>query len=126
MKMKLQHRFVEFVPEEKEDGILYISMEHGTAIHKCVCGCGNDVVTPLSPVGWQLTYDGEAISLNPSIGNWYFPCQTHYWIKENKVIFARRWDKEEINKLQKTETIKRKFFFQKKEKTNKKKKDKKD
>ena len=47
--MKLQHKFVEFIPEVLEDGILYISLTYCTAIHKCVCGCNNEVVTPFSP-----------------------------------------------------------------------------
>lgn len=95
MKM-LQHRFVEFIPEILEDGVLYISMEYCTAIHKCVCGCGNKVVTPISPTGWQLEFDGKSISLSPSIGNWNFDCQSHYWIKKNEIQHARKWDQYEI------------------------------
>ncbi|WP_318271273.1 hypothetical protein [Sphingobacterium cellulitidis] len=47
----LQHKFVEFMPEKVEEGVLYVSIEYCTAIHKCVCGCGHEVVTPLSPTG---------------------------------------------------------------------------
>ncbi len=79
----LQHKFVEFIPDRIEDGLLYISVQYCTAIHKCVCGCGNEVVTPLSPTDWRLTFDGISISLYPSIGNWNFDCQSHYWIKNN-------------------------------------------
>ena len=92
----LQHRFVEFIPEILEDGVLYISMEYCTAIHKCVCGCGNKVVTPISPTGWQLEFDGKSISLSPSIGNWNFDCQSHYWIKKNEIQHAKKWDQYEI------------------------------
>ena len=95
MKM-LQHRFVEFIPETLEDGVLYVSMEYCTAIHKCVCGCGNKVVTPISPTGWQLEFDGKSISLSPSIGNWNFDCQSHYWIKKNEIQHAKKWDQYEI------------------------------
>lgn len=95
MKM-LQHRFVEFIPEILEDGVLYVSMEYCTAIHKCVCGCGNKVVTPISPTGWQLEFDGKSISLSPSIGNWNFDCQSHYWIKKNEIQHAKKWDQYEI------------------------------
>jgi hypothetical protein len=93
---KLPHRFVEFIPEVIEEGILYVSMEHSTVIHKCCCGCGNDVVTPLSPTEWELTYDGTTITLNPSIGNWGFRCQSHYWIRRSSVIWAGRWSKKRI------------------------------
>jgi len=34
------------------------------------------VVTPLSPTGWSLIFDGETVSLYPSIGNWNFPCRS--------------------------------------------------
>jgi len=93
---KLAHRFVEFIPEAVDEGVLYVSMEYATAIHKCCCGCGNEVVTPLSPVDWTLIYDGTAITLHPSIGNWGFACQSHYWIRGDSVIWAGRWSKRRI------------------------------
>ena len=37
---------------------------------RCCCGCGEEVVTPFSPAQWQMSFDGEAVSLHPSIGNW--------------------------------------------------------
>lgn len=94
--MILQHKFVDFIPYIIEDGVLYISIKYCTAIHKCVCGCGNEVVTPLSPTDWRLTFDGKTISLSPSIGNWNFECQSHYWITKNTIRYAAKWDKEEI------------------------------
>ena len=92
----MQHRFVETIPDAVEDGVLYISLKYCTAIHKCVCGCGNEVVTPISPTDWKLIFDGKTVSLSPSIGNWSFNCQSHYWIKRNEIVYAREWDKEEI------------------------------
>lgn len=92
----LQHKFVEFIPDYIEDGILYISIQYCTAIHKCVCGCGNEVVTPLSPTDWKLTFDGETVSLYPSIGNWNFDCQSHYWIKKSIIEHATSWTQKEI------------------------------
>ncbi len=92
--MKLSHEFVKNIPEKIDDGIIYISMEYATAIHKCCCGCGNEVITPLSPTDWKLIFDGESISLYPSIGNWNFDCKSHYWIKNNKIKWARQWTEE--------------------------------
>ncbi len=94
---RLQHRFVEFIPDELEDGVLYVAMEHGTAIHRCCCGCGHEVVTPLSPTDWQLTYNGRSATLHPSIGNWGFPCHSHYWIRENGVSWSERWSSARID-----------------------------
>lgn len=92
----LTHQFVENVPDELEDRVLYVSMLYATVIHLCVCGCRREVVTPLSPAEWQLTFDGETISLSPSVGNWNFPCQSHYWIRRNRVRWASPWTAQEI------------------------------
>jgi hypothetical protein len=109
--MKLQHRFVKFIPEVIEPGILYISPEYCTVIHKCVCGCGNDVVTPLSPTDWELTFDGETISLSPSIGNWGFECQSHYWIIRSEINFSRKWNKDEIETGRKKDQRNKNIFY---------------
>ena len=47
-----------------------------------------EVVTPLNPAKWRLTERGGAVSLHPSVGNWSFPCQSHYWIDGNRVRWA--------------------------------------
>ena len=71
-------------------------MPYVTIMHKCCCGCGQVTVTPLSPTDWKLLYDGETISLYPSIGNWSFDCQSHYWIRRSEVVWASRWTQEQI------------------------------
>lgn len=109
--MILQHKFIELLPPGMEEGVLYISMEYCSAIHKCVCGCGNKVVTPISPTEWELTFDGKSVSLYPSIGNWHFECKSHYWITKNKVKFARMWsDKEIAEGKKKEEKLKEKYY----------------
>jgi len=107
----LQHKFVDYIPDAIEDGVLYISIKYCTAIHKCPCGCDNEVVTPISPTDWKLTFDGKTISLSPSIGNWNFKCQSHYWIKRNEIIYAPRWDKEEIRAGRKKDKKREKRFY---------------
>lgn len=92
----LTHQFVEFVPDHLEEGKIYISLEYATVAHKCCCGCGKEVVTTLSPTDWKLIFDGRSVTLDPSIGNWSFPCQSHYWIRNNAVQWAPRWSKEWI------------------------------
>lgn len=95
---KVAHEFVEFIPEELRDGTIYVSIPYATAVHKCCCGCGQKVVTPITPTDWRLTFDGETISLDPSIGSWNLPCESHYWIIRNKVQWAGRWSKERIDR----------------------------
>lgn len=94
--MKLKHEFVEFIPEQLDNGIIYISIPYATASHKCPCGCGNEVVTPLTPTDWSLFFDGVSIGLDPSVGNWSFDCKSHYWIKKNRVVWAKKWSDEMI------------------------------
>ena len=85
---KLQPVFVDFIPEILEEGFIYISKRYFTAAHLCCCGCGLEVITPLNPAKWQLTEKNGVVSLYPSIGNWSFPCQSHYWIRNNGIDWA--------------------------------------
>lgn len=96
---KIRPEFVTFAPKELNPGVVYISMEYRTVLHMCCCGCGNKVVTPLAPGRWHLIYDGETISLRPSIGNWSFSCQSHYWINSNEIVWARQFTKSEIESV---------------------------
>ena len=86
-KNKVQPLFVKYIPTNLKPGILYISLECNIAVHLCACGCGREVVTPLAPEEWKLTFDGKRASLYPSIGNYNFSCQSHYFIKKNKVVW---------------------------------------
>ncbi len=92
----LAHQFVRSIPNELEERTLYVSTDYATVAHKCYCGCGREVVTPLSPTDWELTYDGESISLSPSIGNWGFECRSHCWIIKGTVRWAGQWSTEQI------------------------------
>jgi len=115
----LQHRFVEFIPETVEEGILYITMEYRTAVHKCICGCGNEVITPFSPTDWHLRFYGDSISIFPSIGSWGFKCRSHYWITKNRIEHAGSWDDKEVQQGRKADKEnKQKFYGQKPEQPN--------
>jgi Family of unknown function (DUF6527) len=93
----IRPKFVTSFPSAMEDGVLYISEEYETAGHKCCCGCGEKVMTPLHPAKWRLTKSTNgAVSLYPSIGNWKFSCQSHYWIRDNRVIPAGMLSKQRI------------------------------
>ncbi len=87
--MKINHKFVDNIPEFLEKNTIYVSIKYSTSIHSCCCGCGNEVVTPLSRNDWKLTFDGESVSLYPSIGNWNFPCKSHYWINQDQIQWER-------------------------------------
>jgi hypothetical protein len=93
---KLEHSFVQNLPDVLKPGVLYVSMEFATAAHLCCCGCGEEVVTPFSPAQWRLTFDGETVSLDPSVGNWLQRCRSHYVIRGSRVIEVGQWSDEEI------------------------------
>ena len=88
---------VEFMPATLEPGVLYVSTRFKTAAHLCACGCGTKVVTSLKPGGWSLTRTrGGVASLEPSVGNFNLPCQSHYWIRGGKITWDRPWTPEQI------------------------------
>lgn len=92
----LEHHFVRNVPRELDPGVLYISMDYATAVHSCCCGCGERVVTPFTPTDWSMTFDGESISLNPSVGNWNQKCRSHYVIQRSRVLEAGPWSEAQV------------------------------
>lgn len=110
----LKHEFVESLPRELEEGRIYISVPFATVGHKCCCGCGKEVITPLSPTDWELTFDGETVSLDPSIGNWSFPCRSHYWIIRNSVRWARPWSQKQIQRSRSHDRAAKAAFFTRK------------
>lgn len=88
--------YVDVIPAIVDDGVLYISTSYGTAVHKCCCGCEREVVTPLGPTDWSVTVDSGAVTVHPSIGNWSFPCKSHYWIADGVVRWAEQWSEAQI------------------------------
>ena len=95
---RLQHSFAASIPEHIDPGILYISLDFATMMHLCACGCGREVVTPLSPKDWRMTYDGQTVSVHPSVGSWSRPCRSHYVIKHGNIRWAGDWTDEQIKK----------------------------
>jgi hypothetical protein len=93
---KIRHEFVDLAPKALEEGVLYVSIEYAGAVHNCFCGCGNKVSTPIAPTGWRLTFDGDTVSLWPSVGNWDLPCRSHYVIERDMARWAGAMTREEI------------------------------
>jgi hypothetical protein len=106
------HKFVEFIPDELDEGVVYVSTRFATVAHKCFCGCGNEVVTPLSPTDWTLSFDGKSISLDPSVGSWNLPCRSHYWIRRNIVQWAPKWSQREVDAARSTDAKNKRQYFE--------------
>lgn len=97
MKLKeVTPEFVDEIPHKLEYGRLYICYRYRIVTHQCACGCGIAVNTPLHPTDWTLIYNGESVSIWPSIGNWGEDCRSHYWIRNNKIVSASKWSKKRI------------------------------
>lgn len=109
---KIKHKFTRYIPEDLEENTLYISTKFNTAIHLCICGCDNKVVTPLSPIDWSMKYNGKTISLDPSIGNWNFECKSHYWITDSVIIHSKKWTNKQIELVQKQEQQEKHDYFE--------------
>ena len=92
----IRAEFVDRIPKSLRDGVLYVSEKYSTAAHLCCCGCGTKIVTPLKPGRWRLTVRDGLVSLDPSVGNWSAACQSHYWIEDDQVIWARAYTADEI------------------------------
>jgi uncharacterized protein DUF6527 len=95
---EFRHEFVRSFPERLEEGVLYVSVEFDSTAHRCMCGCGQEVYAQLSPRDWSMIYDGETVSLDPSIGNWSFACRSHYWLDRGRVSWAAQWSKDQIER----------------------------
>jgi hypothetical protein len=76
-----------------EHGVLYLSRRFNLAIHLCACGeCRWETVTPLNEPGensgWTFTEGPNGPTLYPSIGNQQFPCKSHYWVTDGKIVWC--------------------------------------
>jgi len=101
-KVPIEPVYVDWMPDVLEQGKLYISKKGCLAIHLCLCGCGEQTVTPLDEIvtetdktvtempkgGWILTEKRNKISMTPSIGNYSVPCKSHYIITNNVANFV--------------------------------------
>lgn len=92
-------KYVDNIPEKLSEGMLYICERYNIAAHKCCCGCGEEVITPLTPADWLIKNENGLITLFPSIGNWSFACKSHYWIKQNKVVWSGLMSNKEIERV---------------------------
>ena len=95
----LEPVFVDSIPSDGDlvAGKLYISILYTTTVHLCASGCGFKVVLPLSPAQYRFEFDGVDVSMSPSVGNWDYPCGSHYWIRRGRVVDAGRWGDERLD-----------------------------
>ena len=87
---KVVARFVDTIPAGKRtEGEILISIKYGIASLACPCGCGNAMDLPIEPHRWSIKWDGEHISMSPSISSSRTQCKSHYWITDNRILWAQ-------------------------------------
>lgn len=58
-----------------------------------------------------MTFDGETVSLRPSIGNWMQKCRSHYVINRGKVIEAGPWSDEKVETEWRRDRVAKERFY---------------
>lgn len=94
-KVEITFEYVEFIPDERKENVIYISEKYGTTVHNCLCGCGEKTIMPIDNIinghdyGWKLIKESNGkISFTPSVGNYQIPCKSHYIITNNIANFV--------------------------------------
>lgn len=109
---RIELRHVQFIPQDLEPGVLYVSRKYGAAVHLCACGCGLKVSTPLRPTEWSLSDTDSRATLHPSVGNWQQPCRSHYWISGGRIIWCQQWTQEQVATGRAMESQRRQAYFE--------------
>lgn len=102
---------VHYIPRTLERGVLYVAAEFDVAAHLCACGCGTKVTTPLGPTEWHVSDTAGGPTLFPSVGNWQFPCRSHYLITGGKTRWAGQWSDERVKAGRKAEQRRREAYY---------------
>jgi hypothetical protein len=108
---RFKHEEVDSIPERLQPNTLYVTIEGDVAGHLCACGCGREVITPLSPTDWAITFSRHGPTLSPSIGNWGFPCRSHYFIRNGAVVWARGMSDEDIEQGRRRDKARKKRYY---------------
>ncbi len=59
-----------------------------------------------------MSFDGESVSLTPSVGNWNSACRSHYIIKQNVVVEAGSWNDDRIKEERKRDKLAKAHYYQ--------------
>ena len=62
------------------------------AILECPCGCRQRIDVNLMSSRrpfWQLRESGELVSLYPSLWRGRGTCESHFWVRDSKIVWAR-------------------------------------
>ena len=89
--MTFRTEFLKQMKGSPERGVLYVMKEFEIVVYLCPCGCGLEICTAFGNLWpgnrWKLTLDGDKVTLDPSIAV-RGGCKSHFWIKENRIVWA--------------------------------------
>lgn len=108
---RFRHEMVYSIPERLQANTLYVTTDGDVAGHLCACGCGREVITPLSPTDWSIKFDRCGVTLFPSIGNWAFPCRSHYFIKNGFAVWAREMSDKAITRSRQQDKMRKQRYY---------------
>ncbi|WEX08943.1 DUF6527 family protein [Chelativorans sp. AA-79] len=82
--MKYRYLWVERIPTQMQEGVVYHTEEFELAGLLCACGCGHRI-TLLVPDSHQVWNEGGYATIRPSVGVFDAPCKAHYVITAGNV-----------------------------------------
>lgn len=100
------------IPEILQAKTLYVTKDGDVAGHLCACGCGREVITPLSPTDWSINFGRRGATLSPSIGNWSFPCRSHYFIWDGVVVWEREMSAKAIEQGRRRDKARKQDYYE--------------
>lgn len=111
-QVRFRHEVVGSIPEVLKPNTLYVTTDADVAGHLCACGCGREVITPLSPTDWSVSFERRGATLYPSIGNWAFPCRSHYFISDGAVVWARNMSDKAIAQGRRRDKARKQRYYE--------------
>lgn len=95
--------------------VVSYTFQNGSALPaiSAVAVAERKIVTPLRPTEYHLLETGDRISLTPSIGNLNHPYQSHYWIRDNTLVWDETMTPEHIRNNRMRDDALRESYFTK-------------
>jgi len=89
-KESVTPEYIEFMPEvdDMKENTIYISLKFSVTGHRCLCGCGSLTILPINNDGWNMTDNDNKLTFTPSVGNFQYPCKSHYIITKGVANFV--------------------------------------
>ena len=78
-------------------------------VYPVAASSADDAQTSQNRPHWSFELKGGLFY--PSIGNWQFPCKSHYWISGGEIRWAEEWTPEQIEAGREAEDQRRRRYY---------------